>query len=238
MDSKKDSSLSLFSNISCVVFDLDDTLWPCVPPIINAEKVLYAWLQEHYPRVTTQYSIEGLREHRADFALQNPHLSHDVTALRKQSLAELAKNFDYPVALANDGISLFRHHRNKVSIFEDALPTINILRKQFKIGSITNGNADLVAMGLGGHFDFIVTAEEAGVAKPNKAIFEYAQKKANLANHELLYVGDHPTNDVLGANNSGWKSLWFNPSASSWREEIKPDAEIQNLSELLNLLCV
>ena len=227
-----------FSNIRCVVFDLDDTLWPCIPPIINAEKVLYAWLKEHYPRVTTQYSIEGLREHRAGFALQNPHLSHDVTALRKQSLAELAQIFEYPVALANDGISLFRHHRNQVNLFDDALPTINILREQFKVGSITNGNADLGAMGLSEYFDFIVTAEEAGVAKPDKAIFEYAQKKVNLANHELLYVGDHPTNDVLGSNNSGWKSLWFNPSAANWLEEVMPDAEIQKLSELPSLLSI
>lgn len=227
-----------FSKIRCVVFDLDDTLWPCLPPIINAEKVLYSWLQEHYPRVTTQYSIEGLREHRADFVLRNPHLSHDVTAFRKQSLVELAQIFDYPAALANEGMSLFRYHRNQVSLFDDALPTINILKEKFKIGSITNGNADLRAIGLGEYFDFIITAEEAGVAKPDKAIFEYAQKKANLENHELLYVGDHPINDVLGSSNSGWKSLWFNPSGESWLEGVKPDAEIKMLSELPSMLAI
>ena len=115
--------------------------------------------------------MEGLRKHQAGFALKNPHLSHDVTALRKQSLAELANKFNYPVALANEGISLFRRHRNQVSLFDDALPTISALREHFKIGSISNGNADLRAIGLGEYFDFIVTAEEAGVAKPDKAIF-------------------------------------------------------------------
>lgn len=230
----------MFTNVRCVVFDLDDTLWPCLPPIINAEKVLYSWLQENCPRVTTEYSIEGLREHRADFLLRNPHLSHDVTALRKQSLADLAKTFNYPLALANEAMLLFRYHRNQVSLFDDALPTINILKEQFKIGSITNGNADLRAIGLGEYFDFIVTAEEAGVAKPDNAIFEFAQNKTNFENHELLYVGDHPENDVVGSKNSGWQSLWFNPDSKEWPkellEEAQPNAQIQYLSELPNLL--
>lgn len=228
------------SCIRCVVFDLDDTLWPCLPPILNAEKVLYSWLQDNYPRVTTEYSIEGLREHRADFLLRNPRLSHDMTALRKQSLAELAKTFNYSIALANEGMSLFRYHRNQVSLFDDALPTINLLREKFKIGSITNGNADLRAIGLGGYFDFIVTAEEAGVAKPDNAIFRYAQNKVKLESHELLYVGDHPENDVIGSKSSGWQALWFNPDSKEWpkelSEEAQPIAQIQALSELPTLL--
>ncbi len=227
-----------FSNIRCVVFDLDDTLWPCEPTILNAELALYEWLKECYPRITAQYSLESLREQRANFALLNPHIAHDVTALRKQSLAELAQKFDYPMSLANDGLTLFRQHRNQVDLFDDALSTIQKIGEHFKIGVITNGNADLEAIGLSEHFDFIVTAEEAGVAKPDKAIFEYARNRVKLASHELLYVGDHPTIDVLGSSNSGWKSLWFNPAAAHWPEDIMPDAEIQKLSELPGLLSI
>ncbi len=228
--------MSEFSNIRCVVFDLDDTLWPCEPVIVNAEIALYEWFKENYSRISDQYTLEEIRRHREDFALRNPHLAHDVTALRKQSLAELAQEFDYPVSLASDGLTLFRHHRNQVDLFDDALPTINKLREHFATGVITNGNADLDAIGLRQHFNFIVTAEEAGVAKPDKAIFEFAQNKINMNSHELLYVGDHPTMDILGSNNSGWKSLWFNPSSLPWVEESKPDAEIQSLSELPSLL--
>jgi len=227
-----------FSNIRCVVFDLDDTLWPCEPTILNAELVLYEWLKEYYPRITARYSLESLREQRANFALLNPHLAHDVTALRKQSLAELAQKFDYPMSLATNGFALFRQYRNQVDLFDDALPTIQKLSEHFKIGVITNGNADLEVIGLSEYFDFIVTAEEAGAAKPDQAIFEYARNRVKLASHELLYVGDHPTIDVLGSSNSGWKSLWFNPTAAHWLEEIMPDAEIQKLSELPSLLSI
>lgn len=241
-----------FSNICCVVFDLDETLWPCLPPIFKAEKILHAWLKQHYPLVAEHYSIEDLREHSADFAQRNSHLSHDVTAIRKQALEELANKFDYSVDMANEGVSLFRYHRNQVSLFDDALPTIRALREKYKVGSITNGNADLIAMGLGKYFDFIVTAEEAGVAKPDAAIFEHAQKKAELSNQELLYIGDDPVNDVMGSKNSGWQAIWFNPGREEWLgsfsgdvpegvldeelKEIGPDAQVQNLSELLGLL--
>jgi len=228
--------LSLFAQIRCVVFDLDDTLWPCEPTIMKAERELYKWLKEHYSRVTDHYTLEDLITHRANYALLNPQVAHDMTALRNLSLAEIAQQFDYPIAMANDGLALFRHYRNKVDLFDDALPTIMKLNGRFKVGVITNGNADLVAIGLSDHFDFIVTAEEAGVAKPNSAIFEYARNKVNLESHELLYVGDHPAFDVVGAKASGWKSLWFNPTAEEWPEDIKPDAEIQKLSDLPALL--
>ncbi|MGH1538762.1 MAG: HAD family hydrolase [Gammaproteobacteria bacterium] len=225
-----------FSSIRCVVFDLDDTLWPCEPVIVNAEIALYEWFKEHYPRISNQYSLEDVRKQRTNFALRNPHIAHDVTALRKQSLLELAQEFDYPMGLASDGLALFRKHRNKVSLFDDALPTISKLREHFSTGVITNGNADLNAIGLSEYFNFIVTAEEAGAAKPDKTIFELAQKKINLSSHELLYVGDHPIIDVLGSNSSGWKSLWFNPYSEPWMEDVKPDAEIQSLSEIPSLL--
>jgi len=238
MASKLAAALSVFEDIRCVVFDLDDTLWPCEPTIVKAEEALYNWLQENYSRLTDCYSYEDLNQYRASYALQNPHIAHDMTALRKESLKKLAQQFAYPSALAIDGLALFRRHRNMVNLFDDALPTINSLNKHFILGVITNGNADLEAIGLSENFEFIVSPEEAGVAKPNTLIFEYARKKVNLACHELLYVGDHPAIDVLGAINSNWKSIWFNPTGEVWHEEIKPHAQIQALSELPNLLSI
>lgn len=227
-----------FVNIRCIVFDLDDTLWPCEPTIVKAEAALYDWLEEKYPQVTNQYSLEQLRQHHLDAAMQKPHIAHDVTVLRKQSLQELAQKFGYPSALAEDGLALFRKYRSQVTLFDDALPTISRLGKSFKIGVITNGNADLGAMGLDKHFEFIVTAAEVGVAKPNKGIFEFARKKANLETHELLYIGDHPEIDVLGAKKCGWKTLWFNSSKADWIGESRPDAQIHSLKELPSLLSI
>ena len=225
-----------FSNIRCVTFDLDDTLWPCEPTITKAEKSLYKWLQKFYPRVSKRYSLEALRQHRAEFGVRHPELLHNVTELRRQSLAELANECDYTHDMANEGLALFRKVRNEVNFFEDAVLTIDQLKNNFKIGAITNGNADLNAIGVSDKFDFVVTAEEAGVSKPNKEIFEYAQNRVCLDSHEIVYVGDEPNIDVIGARQSGWRAIWFNPNQIPWVEKHKPDAEISKLSQLLTLL--
>ncbi len=233
--------MNTFAEIKCVTFDLDDTLWPCEPTIIKAEKALYEWLTKNYSKICQQLSFEEIKEHRVDFANRNMHLAHDVTALRRESLLELAKKFEYPIHMADEGLALFRKHRNRVNFFSDALSTLSKLAEHYKIGAITNGNADLESIGVKEYFDFIVTAQEAGVAKPDKKIFAYAQNKTNLACNQFIYVGDHPTIDMLGCIKSGWKSLWFNPEKNPWPDdeihrEFQPDAEIQKLSQLPELL--
>jgi len=226
----------IFSSIRCVTFDLDDTLWSCEPTILNAEQALYSWLQNRYPRITQQYSFEGLKEQRAAYGKVHPELAHDVTALRRQSLAELAKEFDYSPELASEGLVLFRKFRNRVTFFDDAFATIDALKKHFKIGAITNGNADLDIIGVRDKFDFVVTAEKAGAAKPDKKIFQYAQNQVQLASNQIVLVGDTPHVDMLGARLSGWRTIWFNPQKVPWLEKMKPDAEVQQLNQLRALL--
>ncbi len=225
-----------FAKIRCVTFDLDDTLWPCEPTISNAEQVLYTWLEDHYPRVTRKYPLETLKKQRAAYGKAHPELAHDVTELRRQSLAKLAEEFGYPHQMARDGLALFHKFRNKVNFFDDAFTTIERLKNHFKIGAITNGNADLAAIGISEKFDFVVTAEKVGVMKPNGKIFQYAQHKAQLERHEMLFVGDTPDADVLGAQRSGWRAIWFNPHKTQWLKDVKPDAEIHKLSQLPTLL--
>lgn len=227
--------VKIFSKIRCVTFDLDDTLWPCEPTITKAEQALYDWLGEYYPRVTEHYTFEETRQHRAKFGKRFPELAHNVTALRRESLAELADECNYTRTMADDGLVLFRRIRNDVKFFEDAFCTLDQLKNHFKIGAVTNGNADLYAIGASDKFDFVVTAEEAGAAKPNKKIFEYAQDKAQMSSHEIVYVGDAPNIDVMGAKNSGWRSIWFNPGQLQWPEDQRPDAEISKLSELVSI---
>lgn len=223
-------------NIRCVVFDLDDTLWPCEPTISVAEQALYSWLEENYPRVTEKFSYEELGLYRARFASKHPELAHNVTLLRRQSLAELAGEFDYSESMADKGLTLFREVRNQVTLFDDALTTLDLLKNEFKIGAITNGNADLQAIGIAEKFDFTVTAENAGAAKPDEKIFKFAQQQARIKRHQIVYVGDAPLLDVIGAKRSGWQAIWFNPNKLQWVEEIQPNAEVHTLSQLVSLL--
>ena len=82
--------------ISCITFDLDDTLWECGSVIAAAEQAFYEWLAAHYPRITARLEPVALVNHRRAFFKTRPELSHNLTELRKIWLARLAKEFDYP----------------------------------------------------------------------------------------------------------------------------------------------
>ena len=49
-----------------------------------------------------------------------------------------------------------------------------------------------------------------------------------------LYVGDSYDNDVVGAFNGGWHSMWFNHRGRSLKPGIKPvyDVAIDNFEQL------
>lgn len=46
--------------------------------------------------------------------------------------------------------------------------------------------------------------------KPEKEIFQLAEKEFHMLPEETLYVGDNYDNDVLGAKSANWQALWFN----------------------------
>src|SRR4051812_41987419 len=69
-----------------VLFDLDDTLWPIAPVIMQAETSLHAWLQANAPRVAAQFSIDVLRQRRLALLAQQPEFHLDLGALRRAGL--------------------------------------------------------------------------------------------------------------------------------------------------------
>src|SRR5437763_15959123 len=69
-----------------ILFDLDDTLWPIAPVILQAEESLFAWLREHAPRVAERFTIETLRQARLEMLAQRPELKLDLGKLRREGL--------------------------------------------------------------------------------------------------------------------------------------------------------
>ena len=48
------------NGIRTITLDLDDTLWEIHPVIRRAERVLRAWMTEHYPRIVEMYAREDV----------------------------------------------------------------------------------------------------------------------------------------------------------------------------------
>ena len=61
-------------SIRAVTLDLDDTLWPCEPTLLRAERLTLEWLTERAPEVIAPF-VGGLPRSwiRAEHAQYSPH---------------------------------------------------------------------------------------------------------------------------------------------------------------------
>lgn len=228
----------LFESISVIAFDLDDTLWPCMPTIHRAEKATYDWLQQNYPRITDQHSERDLFEFRRAFMSSHDHYKIDLSLMRREMLAQLAREFDYDVEpMVEEGFQLFYRLRHDVSFYDDVFPVLEQLKGRYRLGSISNGNASAGLTPLNDYFEYYINAADVMARKPDRKIFNTFCQKLNIQPQQCLYVGDDIVYDVVGARDAGMQTVWVNRDSISWPNEYQPaQAEINNLYKLLDLL--
>lgn len=222
--------------LRALCFDLDDTLWPCKPVINHAEQVLYDWLSKYYPRLTQQFSLQELGTMRQRATETHPHLRHDLTTLRKWSLAQAAAHVGLSDSLVEPAFEVFMTARHQVNLYDDVLPVLEKLHQHYILCVLTNGNADVRRIGLGHLFDVILFAREVGAAKPHSAIFEAACQYAKADPAQMVHIGDDAICDIAGAAAVGMRTVWINRDQKTWSGTPAPDATITSLTELELLL--
>ena len=228
----------MLHQISIIAFDLDDTLWPCLPTIEYAEETLYSWLDENFPRITMRYSREAMLSKRKQFTRDNPECAVNLSLMRHEFLRLLAVELDYDAdVVVEQGFEVFFNARQQVIFYDDVIPCMERLKKHYRLGSISNGNASVEHVGLGHIFEHSVSASEINIAKPDSRIFHKLADHFGASVQNILYVGDHPHYDVIAPQQAGMHSAWMNRDNSDWPSELpEPDYEVNNLHELESLL--
>jgi len=79
-------------------------------------------------------------------------------------------------------------------------------------------------------------AEDLGIGKPDPAPFIEALKRGHAHAREAVHVGDHPGDDIAGAQRAGLRAVWYNPGGKTWEADKAPDAEISSLTQLPEVL--
>ena len=224
------------SKIKAISFDLDDTLWPIWPTIERAELALHDWLGFHAPMAAAMFDNPGaLRGIRNEIDASRPDLKNDLSALRRESIRLALSRAGENPALAEVAFDVFFDARQCVTLFDDALVTLEFLASRFPLVSISNGNADVQRVGLARFFRASLSAREFGVGKPDPRIFIAAAGALELAPQDVLHVGDDATLDGLAALNAGMQSAWLNRSDHLWPHEMTPHLTLTSLDELCAL---
>ena len=228
----------MLDQVTVIAFDLDDTLWPCAPTLDRAERLLYQWLGRHYPRITRSFDPSQMVEQRHRFSQREPHYRVDFTALRRDFLQHLGDSHDYDgESVSRHGFDVFFEARQMVEFFDDVLPCLQDLQQRFRLGAITNGNASVEHVGLGHLIEHSVSASEVQAAKPDPLIYAHFAERNAVDPAQIVYVGDHPAYDVVGAIEAGYHAVWINRDQMQWPEDLpEPQHQVSDLHGLEALL--
>lgn len=226
--------------MKALIFDLDDTLWPITPVIMAAEAKLHEWMAQEAPAVVARYSIEELRIRRQALVATDARFSYDLWALRHTLLAQVFGELGIDVGKADQAMQVFAQERSRVTLFADVMPALDHLRERFVLASISNGFADLQAIGLDQHFSVSLAAHQFGCAKPDPRIFLAMLEHLQLRPEECMYIGDDVRIDVQGAQQVGMRAAWVNRHGLRLEESayshVKPDFVLRDLQDLVQAL--
>jgi len=227
--------------LRAISLDLDDTLWPVWPAIRRAEAGLHAWLAVHAPATATTQGAAGLRAHREAIVRDRPDLTHDLSALRRESIRRaLAASGDDP-GLAEPAFEVFFDLRQQVDLYDDARPALARLARHYRLVALSNGNADVHRVpGLGGLFHAALSAQGLGWRKPQPEAFAAACAAVACAPCEVLHVGDDGPADVDGALAAGLQAAWLRRAdlPAPPAPQAEPQHVVADLAELADRLGV
>ena len=214
--------------IRLVTFDLDNTLWDVDTVIHRAEKETRNWIQPRVPEYGSYMTSENVASLRAQVMEENPDIRHDVSALRIQMMRRAFEQCGLgrteADAKAREAFAVFIRWRNTITFYDGALATLNTLSHRYQLAALSNGNADVRMVGLDSYFSFAISAADVGSSKPSPEV---------LPDH-AVHVGDHPIDDIEGANRVGMHSIWVNFDGKT--DRVPAHATVTDLPSLVGAI--
>lgn len=103
----------------------------------------------------------------------------------------------------------------------DPYPGVSALLDQLrasglKLGALSDFPCDkkVELLGLANKFDVMMTSEETGFVKPDRASFDLLAQRLGVANEEILYVGNSEPYDVKGSLGAGMRAAIISKNLS------------------------
>ena len=225
-------------HIQAITLDLDDTLWPVWPAIERAEQVLLQWMLQHAPLTAASFSTtQAWRAIRMQVECERPDLHKDLSGMRRESIRRALLQSGEDPALADPAFEAFFAQRQKVEFYDDALPALEFLAQRWPVIALSNGNADVHAIGIGRFFAASLNVGSTGFAKPDVRMFQAAAAAAGVPLDCILHVGDDATLDAHGALAAGMHAVWLNRTGIDWPHAgTQPHATVDSLHALCALL--
>lgn len=220
-----------------VFLDLDDTILDFhKAERIALSKTLRDFGLEPTDAVLSRYHIINRRHWEA---LERGEMTRDQ--VQEGRFRVLFAELGHPV----DAVAVTRAYESNLGIGHYFLPgaqeAVERLHEKYRLFLASNGTASvqkgrLTSANLYRFFERVFVSQELGFNKPSKAFFDACFARIpGFDPAKAVMVGDSLTSDIQGGINAGITTVWVNPEHRPWGD-IKPDYEIEGLSQLEKLL--
>ena len=221
-----------------IFFDLDHTLWDFDKNSMLAFKRVFKkfkiTIEFHaFLKIYEPINVEYWKKYREDkVSKENLRRGRLIDSFNFFDLIYTTEKID-EIADAYIQELPFDNH-----LFEGAVEILDYLILKYRLHIITNGfeevqHKKLKNSGIDHYFSTVTTSEEVGVKKPNPKVFLTALNKANSLPTQSVMIGDSLEADILGANNIGMQTIFYNYRNESISKKIK---SIDSLLEIKNYL--
>lgn len=218
-----------------IVFDVDDTIYDQQQPFRNAINLVFPYVKNEDMHAL----YIRFRFHSDDTFPKVMANEWTLEYMRFYRINESLKDLNYPPVSQEDGLTFQKTYEDELDnivMHPEVKKVLDFLKeKNVPMGIITNGPTDhqfkKVKQLQLEHWvptDNIIISQSTGFQKPEREIFDLAAKEFGMDCKRTLYVGDSFENDIAGAKNGGWKSLWFNHRL----REMPADEEAYHIKEV------
>jgi 2-haloacid dehalogenase len=162
----------------------------------------------------------------------------DFWQVTEDSLDKSMKAYGIDYSMRNELLDLYK----TLSPFKEVPEVLKSLKeKNLKLAILSNGTPALLnqlvkSNNLDNLFDDLFSIEEVGIYKPDSKVYDIPIKKYQIQKNEVAFLSAN-TWDVSGGGNYGFNSIWVNRNNNIFDNlDYKPQNEIKNLKELLNII--
>jgi len=216
-------------NIKVVAFDMDNTLIDRQKAAFNC---IQAMIKQDAPGKFNEFQLNELAEW---FLIEDGegHRNKELvfTAYIKKIGIDHRPWQDIAKQWAED---LSKH----MVLMDHAIEVLDALYEKYTLALLTNGSVEVQTRkySVFPHMNWFKTAmisDAYGSRKPDSALFLKLCELVEAKPTEVVYVGDHYANDILGAYHAGLVPIWFDRY-----NRVNENPKILTITSLLELLDV
>lgn len=222
-------------NVDCVIFDLDDTLYPQIEFDLGCLKKAARYIAVLCHKKDSE--IFGI--------LKGIVLKNGIEY--RQIFDDLFKEIKFDgMRFIKEILNHYWSAKPQIVVFPDTFFVLDYLKDKYDLAIITDGYPDIQqykinTLGLSKYFDKILFTDNYGVdnRKPSRYVFDVFLKETQFLPEKCVYIGNDPQRDFYPARKSGMHTVRIKQGSFAGITlggEYEADYTVNNISQLIELV--